>query len=79
MKKATIVEDAIDHIKNLQDAVDYLNDQLLDAEASPEEGMEPNKEQVHAEEEIMESRIQVLSSGLINTFSQFDIFHPLIR
>ena len=69
MKKATIVEDAIDHIKNLEGAIEYLKNQLQDEEASPEEGTEPNKGQIHAEEEIKESRVQVLPcGGLTNTF-----------
>ncbi|PON35833.1 Basic helix-loop-helix transcription factor [Parasponia andersonii] len=51
MKKATIVDDAVTYIKQLQQTVDNLQDQLLGIEASSPEGTELKKEEITAEEE----------------------------
>ncbi|GMN49732.1 hypothetical protein TIFTF001_018909 [Ficus carica] len=52
MKKATIVEDAIAHIKTLQQTVDHLKDQLSDVDASSEDSTEPSNGEIHAAEEM---------------------------
>ncbi|PON50142.1 Basic helix-loop-helix transcription factor [Trema orientale] len=57
MKKATIVDDAVTYIKQLQKTVDNLQDQLLGIEASSAEGTELKKEEITAEDKE-EHRIQ---------------------
>ncbi|XP_048447065.1 transcription factor DYT1 isoform X2 [Pyrus x bretschneideri] len=58
MNKATIVEDAITYIQELQQKVDFLKDQLFEMEASSEETLQPNKEETHAAEEMKKFGIQ---------------------
>ncbi|TQD79727.1 hypothetical protein C1H46_034700 [Malus baccata] len=52
MNKATIVEDAITYIQELQQKVNFLKDQLFEMEESSEETLQPNKEETHAAEEM---------------------------
>ncbi|KAM1245685.1 hypothetical protein ACFX15_036212 [Malus domestica] len=60
MNKATIVEDAITYIQELQQKVDLLQDQIFEMEASSEETLEPNTEETHADaaEEMKKFGIQ---------------------
>ncbi|CAL9015292.1 unnamed protein product [Prunus brigantina] len=58
MNKATIVEDAITYIHELQKTVNILKDQLFDMEASEEEALEPKKEEIQAQEEMRKFGIQ---------------------
>lgn len=65
MNKATIVDDAITYIQQLQNDVNTLKDQLFEMEASSEETPEPRKEEIHAAEEMKKFGIQVLTTNLI--------------
>ncbi|KAL6282164.1 hypothetical protein ACE6H2_013093 [Prunus campanulata] len=58
MNKATIVEDAITYIHELQKTVNILKDQLFDMEVSEEEAPEPKKEEIQAAEEMKKFGIQ---------------------
>ncbi|BFG27584.1 hypothetical protein CerSpe_138580 [Prunus speciosa] len=58
MNKATIIEDAITYIHELQKTVNILKDQLFDMEASEEEAPEPKKEEIQAAEEMKKFGIQ---------------------
>ncbi|KAM1384745.1 hypothetical protein ACFX2I_036823 [Malus domestica] len=60
MNKATIVEDAITYIQELQQKVDLLQDQIFEMEASSEETLEPNTDETHADaaEEMKKFGIQ---------------------
>ncbi|KAM1347747.1 hypothetical protein ACFX2H_036636 [Malus domestica] len=60
MNKATIVEDAITYIQELQQKVDLLQDQIFEMEASSEETLETNTEETHADaaEEMKKFGIQ---------------------
>ncbi|XP_068316593.1 transcription factor DYT1-like [Pyrus communis] len=60
MNKATIVEDAITYIQELQQKVNLLKDQIFEMEASSEETLEPNTEETHpdAAEEMKKFGIQ---------------------
>ncbi|KAH0985547.1 hypothetical protein GBA52_012724 [Prunus armeniaca] len=58
MNKATIVEDAITYIHELQKTVNILKDQLFDMEASEEEAPEQKKEEIQAAEEMKKFGIQ---------------------
>ncbi|KAM1005025.1 hypothetical protein ACFX13_005190 [Malus domestica] len=58
MNKATIVEDAITYIQELQQKVNFLKDQLFEMEESSEETLQPNKEETHAAEEMKKFGIQ---------------------
>lgn len=63
MNKATIVEDAITYIHELQKTVNILKDQLFDMEASEEEALEPKKEEIQAQEEMKKFGIQVWTTS----------------
>nr|XP_028965148.1 transcription factor DYT1-like [Malus domestica] len=63
MNKATIVEDAITYIQELQQKVNFLKDQLFEMEESSEETLQPNKEETHAAEEMKKFGIQVLTTS----------------
>ncbi|XP_048438556.1 transcription factor DYT1-like isoform X2 [Pyrus x bretschneideri] len=60
MNKATIVEDAITYIQELQQKVNLLKDQIFEMETSPEETLEPNTEETHSDaaEEMKKFGIQ---------------------
>lgn len=53
MNKATIIEDAITYIQELQQNVKLLSDQLLEMEASSEEAVQTRGDEIKAEEEEM--------------------------
>lgn len=60
MNKATIIEDAITYIEELQKNVMVLQEQLCELEASSEVGANPAiKVEVEAAEEMKQSGIQV--------------------
>ncbi|XP_021809344.1 transcription factor DYT1-like [Prunus avium] len=58
MNKATIVEDSITYIHELQKTVNILKDQLFDMEVSEEEAPEQKKEEIQAAEEMKKFGIQ---------------------
>ncbi|KAJ7968415.1 Transcription factor like [Quillaja saponaria] len=59
MNKATIIEDAITYIKQLQKDVESLSDQLLEMEVCSEKRTEPEIEDIDAAEEMKKSGIKV--------------------
>ncbi|KAH7545853.1 hypothetical protein FEM48_Zijuj01G0137700 [Ziziphus jujuba var. spinosa] len=58
MNKATIIEDAITYIEELQQTVDTLTNQLSDNKSSFEEGADPTKEEIHVAEGMKKFGIQ---------------------
>lgn len=74
MKKATIVEDAIAHIKTLQQTVDHLKDQLSDVDASSEDSNEPRNGGIHAAEEMKSLGIEVQSTRFTRLLSICSLF-----
>jgi hypothetical protein len=66
MNKATIIEDAITYIQDLQMNVEVLQEQLFEMEASSEEEAKPGtEEETDAAEEMKKSGIQVYQLGLL--------------
>lgn len=59
MNKATIIEDAITYIQDLQMNVEVLQEQLFEMEASSEEEAKPGTEETYAADEMKKSGIQV--------------------
>lgn len=59
MNKATIIEDAITYIQQLQQKVDILKDQLVELEASSEKNIWPTPRDIEAPINIKRSYIQV--------------------
>lgn len=68
MNKATIIEDAITYIEELQQTVDTLTNQLSDNKSSFEEGADPTKEEIHVAEGMKKFGIQVYISNLLRIF-----------
>lgn len=62
MNKATIIEDAITYIKELQKNVKDLSDQLLEMEASSEEEAKQRSETIDAAEEMNKCGFEVIYS-----------------
>ncbi|KAK4588094.1 hypothetical protein RGQ29_019187 [Quercus rubra] len=58
MNKATIIEDAISYIEELQNNVEVLQGLLYEMEASSEEGALPRSEEIDPAEEMRKSGIQ---------------------
>ncbi|XP_022146507.1 transcription factor DYT1, partial [Momordica charantia] len=58
MNKATIIEDAITYIQQLQQKVDILKDQLVELEASSEKNIWPTPRDIEAPINIKRSYIQ---------------------
>ncbi|KAJ9168988.1 hypothetical protein P3X46_020460 [Hevea brasiliensis] len=52
MNKATIIEDAITYIQELQQNVKLLSDQLLEMEGSSEEAVQTRSDEINAAEEM---------------------------
>ena len=67
MNKATIIEDAISYIEELQNNVEVLQGLLYEMEASSEEGALPRSEEIYPAEEMRKSGIQV-NQPLANQF-----------
>lgn len=65
MNKATIIEDAITYIQDLQMNVEVLQEQLFEMEASSEEEAKPGTEETDAADEMKKSGIQVYQLGLL--------------
>jgi hypothetical protein len=60
MNKATIIEDAISYVQDLQRNVNVLQEQLFEIEASSEEETKPRStEETEAADEMEKSGIQV--------------------
>ncbi len=62
MNKATIIEDAISYVQDLQRNVNVLQEQLFEIEASSEEETKPRSEETEAADEMKKSGIQVYLS-----------------
>lgn len=62
MNKATIIEDAITYIEDLQRKVKVLQEQLFEIEASSEEEANPTSEETEAADQMKKSGIQVYLS-----------------
>lgn len=80
MNKATIIEDAITYIEELQQTVDTLTNQLSEEKTSLEEGADPTKKEIHVAEGMKKFGIQVyISNFLRNSFEtskcNFFFFH----
>ncbi|XP_059435525.1 transcription factor DYT1-like [Corylus avellana] len=58
MNKATIIEDAITYIQDLQMNVEVLQEQIFEMEASSEEEAKPGTEETYAADEMKKSGIQ---------------------
>lgn len=67
MNKATIIEDAISYIEELQNNVKVLQGLLYEMEASSEEGTLSRSEEIDPAEEMRKSGIQV-NQLLINQY-----------
>lgn len=81
MNKATIVEDSITYIHELQKNVNMLQDQLFEMEAwssleepEPEPEPEPRKEEADAAEEMKKFGIQVIVFCLFHLFGTWKLF-----
>lgn len=71
MNKATIIEDAITYINELQQNVDALTNLLSDKETSSEDGTEKPKEVIHAAQGMKRSGIQVFIPNLLRSSAEF--------
>lgn len=79
MNKATIVEDSITYIHELQKNVNMLQDQLFEMEVlssleEPAPEPEPRKEQTDAAEQMKKFGIQVIVFCLFHLFGTWKLF-----
>lgn len=79
MNKATIVDDSITYIHELQKNVNMLQDQLFEMETlssleAPEPEPEPRKEETDAAEEMKKFGIQVIVFCLFHLFGTWKLY-----
>ena len=77
MNKATIIEDAITYIQELQKTSQVLSEQLLEMEGSSEEGGKPLRIEVDAAENMKKCGIKVVHPFFFMSHTLYLFLSPI--